>query len=95
MSPQAGGKPELPSDHYRPTPRRDSPLTANLLATRSPCLPPWYAARSQSQKALFLVRPGRIAPTQIDFRRPTSEPLETFMIEIAISCDMSHTLDSE
>jgi hypothetical protein len=65
-------------------PRRDSSLLANLFATRSPCLPPWYAARSQSQKTLFLARPGRIAPTQIDFRRPTSEPLERFIIEIAI-----------
>jgi hypothetical protein len=36
-----------------------------------PSLPPWYAARSQSQKALFLARPGRIAPAQIDFQRPT------------------------
>jgi hypothetical protein len=50
-----------------------------------------YAARSQSQKTLFLARPGRIALTQIDLRRPTSEPLERFIIEIAISCDMSHT----
>ena len=51
----------------------------------------------QDRYSLFpqLVTPGRIAgriaPTQIDFQRPTSEPLETFMIEIAISCDMSQT----
>jgi DNA-binding transcriptional regulator YiaG len=32
-----------------------------------------------------------MAPTQIDFPRPPSQPLETFMIEIAISCDMSQT----
>jgi hypothetical protein len=33
------------------------------------------AARSQSQKTLFLTRSGRIAPTQIDLRRPTSRTL--------------------
>jgi DNA-binding transcriptional regulator YiaG len=38
-----------------------------------------------------LARLGRIAPTQIDFRRPPSQPLETLMMEIAISCDMSQT----
>ena len=34
---------------------------------------------------------ARIAPTQIDFRRPPSQPLGTLMIEIAISCYMSQT----
>ena len=35
--------------------------------------------------------PGRIAPPQIDFPGRLPNPLETFMIEIAISCDMSQT----
>jgi hypothetical protein len=35
----------------------------------------WHAARPQSKQTLFLARSGRIAPTQIDFRRPTSDPL--------------------
>jgi hypothetical protein len=70
------GSPSFPQITNRSIPRRNSPLLANLLATRSPCLPPWYAARSQSQKTLLLARLGRIALTQIDLRRPTSEPLE-------------------
>jgi DNA-binding transcriptional regulator YiaG len=52
-SPQAGGKHEFPSDHYRLAPRRDPPLLANLFATRLPCLPPWYAARSRARKRCF------------------------------------------
>jgi DNA-binding transcriptional regulator YiaG len=38
-----------------------------------------------------LACPGRIATTEIDFRRASPKPLETFMVEIAISCDMSQT----
>jgi len=57
----------------------------------SPRLSPWHAARPQSKKTLFLACPGRIATTEIDFRRASPKPLETFMIEIAISCDMSQT----
>jgi len=56
-----------------------------------PRLSPWHAARPQSKKTLFLACPGRIATTEIDFRRASPKPLETFMIEIAISCDMSQT----
>jgi hypothetical protein len=35
----------------------------------------------------------RLAPIQMISERPISEPSETFMIEIAISCDMSQYLE--
>ena len=44
------------------------------------CLSPWHAARPQSKKTLFLARPGRIAPPEIDFRRASPKPSETFMV---------------
>jgi DNA-binding transcriptional regulator YiaG len=85
------GSPSFPQIITARPPHRDPPLLANLLTARSPRLSPWHAARPQSKKTLFLARPGRIATTEIDFRRASPKPLETFMIEIAISCDMSQT----
>jgi Domain of unknown function (DUF3560) len=52
-------------------------------------IPTW---RYTPALAVLTITRRRLALTQIDFRRPTSEPLETFMIEIAISCDMSQYL---
>jgi DNA-binding transcriptional regulator YiaG len=43
------------------------------------------------KETLFLARLGRIAPTQIVSQGRPSQPMETFMIEVAISCDMSQT----
>ena len=40
----------------------------------------------RARKRCFLACPGRIATTEIDFRRASPKPLETFMIEIAIPC---------
>jgi hypothetical protein len=43
-------------------------------------------------KRLAITISGAIAPAQIDFGRPPAQPSEAFMIEIAISCDMSQYL---
>jgi hypothetical protein len=72
-------------------PRRDSPLLANPLLPGHPVYLLGMLHDHKARKRLLLARPGRIALTQTDLRSPTSEPLERFIIEIAISCDMSHT----
>src|ERR1700719_3627308 len=86
------GSPSFPQITNRSIPRRNSPLLANLLATRSPCLPPWYAARSQSQKtpASGTPRPN-CADSNLICEGRLPNPWKRFIIEIAISCDMSHT----
>jgi hypothetical protein len=67
------GSPSFPQITNRPIPIRDSPLLANLLATRSPCLPPWCACTiTEPENACFWHAPARIALIKLiceaDFR---------------------------